>query len=120
MAVSTPPVHAGLGGELGGDLAEGQRAEVRQQQKHPDQEAEVADAVDDECLLAGVGRGGLLEPEADEQIRRETHALPADKHEQRIAGQHQHGHEEEEEIQVAEVARVALVVVPCSRRSRRG
>ena len=43
-------------GEFCGDLAEGERAEVGQQQKHSDQEAEVADAVDDECLLARVGR----------------------------------------------------------------
>jgi hypothetical protein len=96
--------------ELGGDLAEGQRAEVGQQQKHADQEAEVADAVDDECLLARVRRRFLLEVEADEQVRRQAHALPADKHQQGIAGQHQHRHEEQEEIQVAEVARVALFV----------
>ena len=43
-----------------GDLAEGQRAEIREQQKHADQKSEVADAVDDECLLAGIGRGVFL------------------------------------------------------------
>ena len=75
-----------------------------------DEEAEVADAVDDEGLFAGVGGGVALEVEADEQVGRETDALPADKHEQEVAGEDQDGHEKEEEIEVAEVARVAGVV----------
>ncbi len=62
----------------------------------------------------------LLEPEADEQVRGEAHAFPADEHEQGIAGQDQDGHEEEEQVEVAEVARVALFVGPCSRRSKCG
>ena len=110
MTVTTPPVQPGSLAELGGDLAEGERAEVGQQQKHADEEAEVADAVDDEGLLARVGCGGLLELEADEQVRRQAHAFPADEHQQGVAGQHQNGHEEQEEVQVAEVARVAFFV----------
>ncbi len=97
-----------IGGEFRGDFAEGEGSEIRQQQEHADEEAKVANAIDDESFLAGIGCGFLLEPEADEQIRRQTHAFPADKHEQGIAGQHQDGHEEEEEIQVAEVAPVAI------------
>ena len=93
---------------LRGDLAEGECAEVGEQQEDADEEAEVADAVDDEGFLAGVGGRVLLEVEADEQVGGEADAFPADEHQQRVAGQHQHGHEEEEEIQVAEVARVAL------------
>ena len=90
MAVRTPPVQPGFAQSLCGDLAEGERAEVGQQQKHADQKAEVADAVDDERLFAGIGCRSLLEVEADQQIRGEAHALPANKHQQRVAGQHQH------------------------------
>jgi hypothetical protein len=53
MAVRKPPCHSDVGdgcrrpGEV-------QRAEVRDEQEHREQEAEVADAVDDEGFLAGV------------------------------------------------------------------
>jgi len=45
----------GMGRNRGEDIGEVQRAEVRDDQEHGQQEAEVADAVDDEGLLAGVG-----------------------------------------------------------------
>ena len=99
MTVRTPPCQAGLTASFDGDLAEGERAEVGQQQEDSDEEAEVADAVDDEGFLAGVGGGVALELEADEQIGGETDALPADEHEQDVAGEDQDGHEEEEEIE---------------------
>ncbi len=89
MTVRTPPCQAGIDGELRGDLAEGERAEVGEQQEDADEEAEVADAVDDEGFFAGVGGGVRLELEADEQIGREADAFPADKHEQEVAGQDQ-------------------------------
>ena len=63
------------------------------------------------AFLPALAAVGLLKPEADEQIRRETDALPADEHDEHVAGEDQSGHEEEEEIQVAEVARVAGIVV---------
>ena len=77
----------GLAASFAAISAEGQGAEVCQQQKDADQESEVADAVDDECFLAGVGGGVFLEPEADEQVGSETDAFPSDEHEQSIAGQ---------------------------------
>src|SRR5579864_5835072 len=60
-------------------VAEVQRAEVLDHQEERDEKAEVADAVDDECFLAG-GCGGVFgEPEAYEheeheevEIREET------------------------------------------------
>ena len=90
------------------------------QQEHAEQESEVANAVDDEGFLAGVGGGVLLEVEADEQVGGEADALPADEHQQVVVGQHQHQHEEHEQVQVGEEAPVAVVVAPCSRRSRCG
>ena len=92
------------------DLRKAQAAEVRDQQEHCQQETEVADAVDDEGLFAGVGGGGLLEVKADQQVRAEAHALPADEQQQEVCGQHQHRHEEHEEVEVGEEAPVALFV----------
>ncbi len=80
------------------------------QQEHREQEAEVADAVDDEGLLAGVGGGVLLEVEADEQVGGETDALPADEQQQEARREDQHQHEEHEEVEVGEEAPVALFV----------
>ena len=70
-------------------------------------EAEVADAVDDECLLGGVGRRAALEVVADQQVGAETDRLPEDEEEQEVVGQHQHQHREDEERQVGEEAVVA-------------
>ena len=72
------------------DVAEVERTELANDEEHREQEAEVADAVDDEGLFAGVGGGVLLEVEADEQVGGKTDALPADEHEQEAFGEHQH------------------------------
>ena len=45
-----------------------ERAERGPDQEHAQGEAEIADAVDQKGLLAGGGRLGLLEPEADQQV----------------------------------------------------
>ena len=72
------------------------------------EEAEVADAVDDEGLFAGVGGGVSLEVEADEQVGGEADALPADEEEQEARGEDEHEHEEHEEVEVGEEAPVTL------------
>ena len=53
-------VPVGIGGDAGEDVGEVERAEVGDEQEHREQEAEVADAVDDEGFFAGVGGGVLL------------------------------------------------------------
>ena len=81
--------------------------------QHAEDEPVVADAVDDERLLAGVGRRLLLEPEADQQVRAEADAFPADEHHQEVRAEHEHEHERGEQVQIREVARelaVGLVV----------
>ena len=60
MAVRKPPCHSGCCGDGGEDVGEVERAEVGDEEEHGEQEAEVADAVDDEGFLAGVGGGVLL------------------------------------------------------------
>ena len=74
------------------------------QQKQRDQESEVADAVDDEGFLSCGGGRVLYEEEADQQIRRQADALPADEHQQVVAGQDQRQHEKHEQVQVGEEA----------------
>ena len=110
MAVRKPPCHSGCCADVREDVGEVERAEVRDEEEHREQEAEVADAVDDEGFLAGVGGGVLLEVEADEQVGGEADALPADEEQQEAGGEHQHQHEEHEEVEVGEEAPVALLV----------
>ena len=83
---------------------------MRDQQEHREQEAEVADAVDDEGFFAGVGGGVLLEVEADEQVGGETDALPADEEQKEARDEDQDEHEEHEEVEVGEEAPVAFFV----------
>ena len=74
------------------------------QKEQRDEKSKVANAIDDECLFAGGGSGILSKPEPDQQIRSQAHALPADEHQQIIAGQNQSQHEEHKQIQIAEEA----------------
>ena len=64
----------------------------------------------------------LLEPEADQQVRAEPDAFPADEHHREVRAEDQHEHERREQVQVREVARVLAVAAPraCSRSSRCG
>ncbi|MNE19684.1 hypothetical protein D3C80_1127740 [compost metagenome] len=104
------PARADLAGDLREQLGELDRAEHPEDGHHAEQEAEVADAVDHEGLDGG-GRGGvLLVPEADQQIRRQTHAFPAEEHLQEVGGRHQRQHHEGEQRQVGEEARTAVVL----------
>ena len=49
----------------------------------------------------------LVVVEADQEVRAEPDALPADEHHQEVAAQDEHQHREHEEVQVREVAGVA-------------
>ena len=49
-------VLGGIRGQFAADFSERQRAEVGEQQKDTDEKTEVADAIDDEGLLARSGR----------------------------------------------------------------
>ena len=101
-------VPVGVGADAGEDMSEVERAEVGDDQEHREEEAEVADAVDDEGFFAGVRGGVLFEVEADEEVRGETDSLPADEEEQEALGEDQDGHEEHEEVEVGEETPVAL------------
>ena len=88
--------------------AEVQRTKCPEQQKHPQHEAEIADAVDDERLLARVRRRLLQEIKPDQQVAAQPHAFPAHKQQHIVRRQHQDEHEKHEQVQIGEEAVIAL------------
>src|SRR5262249_50257057 len=87
------------------------RAQGRDQEEEPEEEAGVTDAVHQECLLAGGRVLGLFVPEADQEIGAEPHPLPADEEQQEVVGQHQDEHRGHAEVEVGEEARESPVAV---------
>ena len=75
-----------------------------------EREADVADAVDQERLLAGQRRAALVVPEADEQVARQADQLPGREHQQVVPGQDQQQHAEHEQVEVGEEPPAARVV----------
>ncbi len=76
-----------------------------------DEEGGVADPVEDHRLF-GRARGAVaLEPEADEEVGADAHALPAEEEEQEVVRQHEQQHGGDEEVQVEEELREVLVVL---------
>ena len=84
-----------------------------------ERQSDVADPVDHERLLGRDGGGGLVLPEADEQVRRQTDALPAEEDPEVAVGQHQGQHGGDEQVEVGE-NRARARRAPCRRWSRGG
>jgi len=86
-----------------------QRAERDPEQEDAQHEAEVADAIHQE-RLAGRRRGaGPAKPEADQQVAAQAHAFPKYEQDQKVAGQHQHGHRKHEQRHLGEKPRITRV-----------
>ena len=94
-------------------------ARLLEDQEDGEQEAGVTDAVVDEGLLARRGGRVLLEPEGDQPVGADAHALPADEGEQQVVRQDQHQHGEDEEVQVDEELRVVRGRPSCTRSEYR-
>ncbi len=90
--------------------AEIERAELLEDEEHRQRESEIADAVDDERLVAGVGGELFIEVEADQQVAAQAHAFPADEENQVVRRQHQGQHEEHEQVQIGEEAVIAAKI----------
>ena len=86
------------------------RAELGEHQEDGQGEAGVANSVDDERLLRRDRRRGLVVPEADQQVGRETHALPPDIEHEEVVAEHEQQHGREEQVHVAEEAAPVGVV----------
>jgi hypothetical protein len=99
----------GHGRNRGGNLIEVEGAERDEQQQRPEDERVIADPVDDERLVGSV-RSGLPDVViTDEQIRAEPDAFPPDEHHQDVRAEHEQQHEEDEQVQIREVARELAV-----------
>ena len=92
------------------DVDERRRAEGGQHQHDRDRHAQVADPVDHEGLLGRGGRGRLVLPEADQQVRGQADALPADEQHQVVVGQDQQQHGGDEQVEEGEEPAPPLVV----------
>ena len=88
---------------------EADRTERRPDEDDAEDESEVAETIRDERFLAGIGRGRLLIPEADEQIAGNTDELPEDEGHHQVVCEHDAEHREHEEAEAAEVAAHAAV-----------
>ena len=88
-----------------------ERAVGRPDQEHAQGEAEIADAIDQERLLAGRGRRGLLVPEADQQVAAQADRFPEHVQQHEVARRDQHGHREDEQADVGEEPPVARIAV---------
>ena len=75
-----------------------------------DEHAEVADAGDEERLLAGGGCRRAGEVEGDEEVGAEPHEFPPGVHHQEVAGEDQEEHREDEQVEVGEEPALVLVV----------
>jgi len=92
-------------------LLEPERAKRGEDQHQGDDEPEVADAVDDERLLACGRCRRLLEPERDQQIGAEPDQFPSHEQNGKVGAEHQDQHRGEEQVEVGEETGVALVTV---------
>ena len=86
-------------------------AQLGHQNENAQDETEIADAVDDERFVAGDGIVVIVIPEADQEIRTETDALPADKQQEQIVAHDQHEHEKNKQVEIDKKAHHVLVVV---------
>ena len=90
--------------------------EVQRTDVHPDQDdAEehrgVADPRRDERLLRGARGRRAFVPEADQQVRAQADALPAQVQEQVVVREDEHEHERDEQVQVGEERADARIVL---------
>ena len=93
------------------DRREVEATERREHEAERDDHADVRDAVHDERLLGGRRVRGDVVPEADEQVRREAHALPADEQQEVGVREDEQEHRRDEEVEVREEASPRGVVL---------
>ncbi len=84
---------------------------MREHQADAEDEAEIADPVDQKGLEVGVDRRFLRVPEADQQVGHQAHRLPAEEQLQEVVAHHQHEHGEGEQRNVGEETLIAGVIL---------
>ncbi len=93
------------------DLVEYDGAERNEDQHDRQAQSDVADAVHDEGLLGRSSRTRLVLPEADEQVGRQAHALPADVEQEVVVSEDEQEHGSDEEVEVAEELPLVRIVL---------
>ena len=96
--------------------AEVQRAENTPDQQDADQETEVAKAIGDKRLLAGIRGGGFLEPEPDQQVAGNTHQLPENEHLEETDREHDAQHRERKEAEAGKEPRKTGILAHVTQR----
>ena len=91
-------------------VVEEQRAGLRKQPDDSKQKENIANARGDESFFCSSRSGGLLIPEADEQIRGEANDLPAHEEQQQAVGDDYAQHGSRKKREEAEEAREVFVV----------
>ena len=99
--------HLRCGGE---HRAEVQRPDRGEHDHDRDRQADVADPVDDEGLLGCCSRAGFVGPESDQQIGRQTDALPTEVEDKKVIGHHQQQHGGDEQVEIAEESAAVRIV----------
>jgi hypothetical protein len=107
MAVSTPEL-----ARPGWEKTPGERHRAERGEHEHDGQGQpgVTDPVGDERLLGRHGRGRLVLPEPDQQVRGQADTLPAGVQHQVVVGQHEQQHGGQEQVHVAEEPAPARVV----------
>ena len=118
IAVSTPSLAPSA--DAARPSAKSTAAELAEHDHDRDGQPEVTDPVGHERLLRRRGVGRVVVPEPDQQVRRQTDALPADVQHQVGVGEHEQQHRRDEEVEVARRSAACPGRAPCSRSSRRG
>src|SRR6516162_6359097 len=76
-------------------------------EENPEEEARVADTINDEGFFASVRSGFFEEVETDQQVAAKTDALPTHEKKQEIVGEDEGKHREHEQVEISEEAVVA-------------
>ena len=104
IASSTPGCSSCQRGSFFKHAAKSSVPKLPEHQEQGDQQAKIADAVDDEGFLGSLGVANAIlaffKPETDQQVRAQPHAFPADKQHQVVIGADQDHHRGNEQVEV--------------------
>src|SRR5258706_11681484 len=91
-------------------------AELGDQYEDAEDEAKIADAVDDKRFVAGNRIVVLAVPKADQQVRTQSDAFPADEKQQQVVAHHQRQHEKNKQIEINEEPDHVIVMAHVTQR----
>ena len=84
---------------------------MEEDENHPEKESKVTDAVHDKGLLGSIIVCIVFVPEADQEIRAQPYAFPADKNHEVIATHDQEQHDEDKQVEVGKEPRESRIIM---------